>query len=244
MRRSPRTSPPAGMKCGKCEYKTETDIPGTSSVAEKLQVLTFHREDNHPLSPQYMVQSPPTEDNRNKVKFPKPEVDQVQSLEQWETFLTRWKEYKKQMKVDTSNVAGQLISCTSDELETSLTRVLGNDLYNETEVVLLNEMKRIVVKFQNPAIYVEEFLTTKQEAGEGVRHYYSRLKGISNRCGFVVTCTCCKKKDKTCCEAEVSYADNITKFKLVSGLADSDIKEDALGAGGYYVGGNCESHRS
>merc|ERR1712055_341122 len=96
-------------------------------------------------------------------------------------------------------------------------------------MVLLNEMKKIVVKHQNPAVYVEEFLTTKQEAGEGVRHYYSRLKGISNRCGFVVTCVCCKKKDKTCCEAEVSYADNITKFKLVSGLADSDIKEDALG---------------
>ena len=82
MRRGPRTSPPAGMKCGKCEYKTETDIPDTSSVAEKLQVLTFHREDNHPPPPQNVVQSPPTEDNRNKVKFPKPEVDQVQSLEE------------------------------------------------------------------------------------------------------------------------------------------------------------------
>ena len=53
---------------------------------------------------------------------------------------------------------------------------------------------------------------------------------MSNRCEFVVTCTCCKKeKNKTCCDAKVSYAGNITKFKLVSGLADSDIKEDALG---------------
>ena len=57
----------------------------------------------------------------------------------------------------------------------------------------------------------------------------SRLKGVSNRCGFDVMCVCCKKEDKTCCDAKVSYADNITRFKLVSGLADSDIKEDALG---------------
>ena len=217
------------MKCGKCEYKTETEIPDTSSVAEKQQQLMFHREDTHPPTAQNVVKSPPIEDGRNKVKFPKPEVDQVQSLEEWETFLIRWKEYKKQMKVDTNNVSGQLMSCTSNELEVNLTRILGKDLYNESEMVLLNEMKKIVVKHQNPAVYVEEFLTTKQEAGEGVRHYYSRLKGISSRCEFVVTCTCCKKENRTCCDAKVSYADNITKFKLVSGLADSDIKEDALG---------------
>merc|ERR1711895_254984 len=138
-------------------------------------------------------------------------------------------EYKRQMRVETGDVPGQLISCGSNELQTSLTRVLGKSLYKETEGVLLHEMKKLVVKFQNPAVYVEEFLTTKQEVGESVRHFMSRLKGVSNRCGFDVTCVCCKKDNKTCCDAKVSYADNITKFKLVSGLADSDIKEDALG---------------
>ena len=91
------------------------------------------------------------------------------------------------------------------------------------------EMKKLVVRYQNPAVYVEEFLTIKQEGEESIRHYLSRLKGISNRCEFFVTCTCCTKGDRECCDAKVSYADNITKFKLVSGLADSDIKEDALG---------------
>ena len=44
-----------------------------------------------------------------KVKFPQPEIDQDQPLEVWETFLTQWKEYKKQMQVSIDNVAGQLI---------------------------------------------------------------------------------------------------------------------------------------
>ena len=62
-----------------------------------------------------------------------------------------------------------------------------------------------------------------------MRHYLSRLKGISNRCEFTVTCSCCKDSVEECCRAKVSYADEITKFKLVSGLSDMDIKEDALG---------------
>ena len=85
-----------------------------------------------------------------------------------------------------------------------------------------------MVKFQNPAVYVEEFLSTKQEGEDGVRHYLSRLKGISNRCEFTVTCTSSKDSADEC-GAKVSYADELTKFKLVSGLSDADIKEDALG---------------
>ena len=35
------------MKCGKCEYKTGTEIPDTSSVAEKQTQLRFHVEFEH-----------------------------------------------------------------------------------------------------------------------------------------------------------------------------------------------------
>ena len=59
-------------------------------------------------------------------------------------------------------MTGQLISCGSNEHQTSLTRVLCKDLYKETEGVVLLEMKNFVVKFQNTAVYVEELLTTKQ----------------------------------------------------------------------------------
>ena len=54
------------------------------------------------------------------------------------------------------------------------------------QTYLIEEMKKLVVKYQNPAVYEEEFLNLKQEDGEGVRHYLARLKGVSNRCGFSV----------------------------------------------------------
>ena len=143
------------------EYKTETEIPDTKSVIEKQQQLKFHLEFNHLSPAQNVVGSPPPGDTRRKAKFPQPGIDQDQPLEAWETFLKRWAEYKKQMQVSTTNVAGQLILCGSDELQTSLQRIVGRELYNKTEVELLGEMKKLVVKYQNPAVYVEEFLTTK-----------------------------------------------------------------------------------
>ena len=62
-------------------------------------------------------------------------------------------EYKMQMQVSHGNVAGQLISCGSKELQTSLQRITGGTLYQKTEAHLFDEMKKLV----------EEFLSMKQE---------------------------------------------------------------------------------
>ena len=110
------------------------------------------------------------------------------------------------MQVSTDNVAGQLILCGSEEIQTSLQRILGVKLYEKTEVDLLEKMKNLLVRYQNPAVYVEEFLTMKQEGDENIIHYLSRLKGVSNRCEFLVTCTCCGDGNRN-----DSYADDITK---------------------------------
>merc|ERR1711888_25787 len=116
---------PMKMECEwiDCQYATKEHEPAVA-----VELLKLHHQSVHQT---HATGGTTAEDSRNKVKFPKPAVDQVQSLEEWETSLTRWAEYKKQMKVYTGNVSGQLISCTINELETSLTRILGKDLYNK-----------------------------------------------------------------------------------------------------------------
>ena len=84
---------------------------------------------------------------------------------------------------------------------------------------MLDIIKQLAVKFQNPAVNVQEFLGMSQQADEGVRHYLSRLRGVASRCNFEVTCTC---------GTAVSYSDQVTRFKLIAGLHDMDIKEDIL----------------
>ena len=80
-------------------------------------------------------------------------------------------------------------------------------------------MKELVVQYQNPAMYLQEFLAMSQQPDEGVRHSLSRLKGVATNCDFSVDCTCKEK---------VSYANHLTKFKLGSGLVDEEIKEVML----------------
>ena len=36
-------------------------------------------------------------------------------------------------------------------------QIMGGTLYSKTEKELLAEMKKLVVRYQNPAVYVEEF---------------------------------------------------------------------------------------
>ena len=84
-----------------------------------MELLKLHREDKHPRA----VGGSTTEDSHRKVKFPQPGIDQGQPLEVWETFLTQWAEYKKQMHVSLDNVAGQLISV---EVRSSRTAFRGS----------------------------------------------------------------------------------------------------------------------
>jgi hypothetical protein len=48
-------------------------------------------------------------------------------------------------------------------------------------------MKGLAVRYQNPAVHVQEFLCMSQQCEEGVRHYLSRFKGVAARCEFNVT---------------------------------------------------------
>ena len=49
--------------------------------------------------------------------------------------------------VSIGNVAGQLVSCRSKELKTSLTRITGGRLFEKTEADLLDAMKKRVVRY-------------------------------------------------------------------------------------------------
>ena len=114
--------------------------------AVAVELLKLHDKNNHTQA----TGGSTAGDSRNRVKFKQPEIDQSQSLEEWETFLTRWEEYKKQMKVDTGSVSGQLISCASNELETSLRRVLGQDFYNEQDLEFLTSWRVTMARNSEP----------------------------------------------------------------------------------------------
>ena len=56
------------------------------------------------------------------------------------------------------------MACCSKEL---LSRNLGRQQFNTVKAVLLKHMEQLAVEFQNPAVYVQEFLDIKQKPDRG-----------------------------------------------------------------------------
>ena len=152
-------------------------------------------------------------------KFPRPTIDQDSTLESWNEFISSWEQYKDEYQLTGTALTRQLQACCSSELKTSLSRTSGGAHFTLTESQMLSTMKQLAVKFQNPAVNVQEFLGMFQQGDEGVRYYLSRLRGVASRCQFEVSCTCGNS---------VSYSDQVIRFKLIAGLHDIDIKEDIL----------------
>ena len=116
-------------------------------------------------------------------------------------------------------VTRQLYACCTMELATSLSRTTGGAHFTLTEAQLVEHMKAIAVRYQNPAVHVQVFLGLFQQIDKGVRHYLSRLKGVASRCNFEGKCSCGRTN---------SFTEAITWFKLIAGLVYTDIKEDIL----------------
>ena len=213
------------MKClaSGCLFDTDAEIDDKATLENKLQLMSFHLQLEHapvPAQPQSAPSAQPATNRRKPESFPRPKVGVDETREDWDTFELNWFQYKKHAELKEDEVSGQLVACCSKELQSALSRNLGRQQFKTEEAVLLKHMEQLAVEFQNPAVYVQEFLDIKQTPDEGIRHFLSRLKGVAQHCEFLVDCVCKNK---------VSYSDSLVKFKLVSGLLDSEIKEDILG---------------
>ena len=160
-------------------------------------------------------------DDRKPEKFPRPEIKLDSSAEDWSKFLETWKQYKEEYTLQGAGLIRQLFAACSDDLRHGLSRSTGGSQFSKSEQQLLDLMKQLAVRYQNPAVHVQEFLGLSQQQEEGVRHFLTRLRGVASHCNFTQKCEC---------DRDVSYADSVIRFKLIAGLYDTEIKEDILSA--------------
>ena len=66
-------------------------------------------------------------------------------------------------------------------------------------------------------------LSMKQERGEAIRSFSSKVQGKAATCGFNIECT------KAGCDQKVEFSHVVVKYVLVNGIADDDIKKEVLG---------------
>ena len=111
-------------------------------------------------------------------KFPRPEISIDKSTEDWNEFLVTWEQYKEEYRLEGPQLIRQLYACCSEEMKTSLSRITSGQQFKKTEKELLELMKQLAVRYQNPMVHVQEFLQQTQNQDEGVRHFLTRL-GLS-----------------------------------------------------------------
>ena len=71
-----------------------------------------------------------------------------------------WGQYKEEYALAGAGLIRQLIACCSDEMRQSLSRLTGGKQFTLSEIQLLAQMKNIAVRFQNPAVFVQQFLSS------------------------------------------------------------------------------------
>ena len=188
-----------------CDYKTPEGLP----YEQAKEVLELHMRHVHPVAGGGAGREHKPE------KFPRPTLELDSTIETWQEFHSTFEEYKKEYGLTGASLVRQLIACCSADLKTSLSRLTGGKHFSLSEKDLLSHMKTLAVRYQNPAVYVQEFLSLAQQPEESVRHYLSRLTGVGSRCNFSVECSRCN--------TPVSYSDKVVRFKLIAGLVDGEI---------------------
>ena len=114
-----------------------------------------------------------------------------ETREGWDNFELNWAQYKEDSDIKGTDISRHLVACCSKELQSVLSINLGRQQFNTDKAVLLTHMEQLAVEFQNPAVYVQEFLDIKQTPD--IRPVLSRLRGVALNCDFSVDCVCQKK---------------------------------------------------
>ena len=160
---------PTKLKCtfgDSCQYETQEQ-----EFAQSKELLESHLKYAHP------VQGGGNND-RKLEKFPRPEIKLESSAEEWSEFIVTWDQYKEEYQLGGPSLIRQLFACCSEELRHSL----SGTHFAKTEPQLLALIKQLAVRYQNPAVHVQEFLGLVQHQDEGVRHFVTRLRGVAARC--------------------------------------------------------------
>ena len=149
-----------------------------------------------------------------------PTISAGGTTEDWEYFTTRWEEYIVATGVSGTHKAAELLECCNEDLRRNLTRSNGGTLINKTIDEILNGIKKLAIREENVMLTRVQLYNMKQEEGESVRKFGSRLQSKASICKYQMRC------DK--CNENMDYTDALLRDILVKGLRNQDIQTQIL----------------
>ena len=197
------------------------EVPGCGAtksapdIAACIALMQLHQAQVHDHCPR---QRPP--------KINRPSLQMGIGEDEWLAFTRRWDVFHNGSDMNASQTTAQLIACCEPQLETALYRQ-DPEIARKEPGQVLAAMRRLSVICVALSARRSALLTTAQDAGEPVRQYVARLRGLASVCEWARAASCSKQGcDGT---VQLDYTDDIVRMVLLNGLADAEIRREVLG---------------
>ena len=193
----------------------DCEVPGCTSqktgddLALALDLMKLHHAQAHS-----------TESKQKPPKVERPKITRGMSGEEWATFVRKWEMFKRSTHIGTDELVTQLLACCQADLENSVYAKIS-DMNTATEKNVLDTIKSLAVLEVAQSVKITELMGLRQSHGEAVQGFLTRITAKANICDLSVKCVDCDKS--------ISFADVLTKYVMLNGLADSEILRDILG---------------
>ena len=199
-------------------------------MKEHMRMMKEQMEENAKLRAENDVLRSAKPQQPTSTKKPsRPLVELCMSENDWELFLHSWNRYKHLAGlVESDQIRWELRECCAGDVDKQLFHNVGPAaLYAASEEVILENIKKVAVKIVHKEVHRFNFAKLRQQDGETITQFVSRLKEAAAQCGFSVRCTktlCGSADDPTL----VSYAEDSISQQLLVGLRNQTFQTRLL----------------
>ncbi|XP_066936345.1 uncharacterized protein [Clytia hemisphaerica] len=195
-----------------CDYQTDDVDPAIAAA-----LLTVHNN-VHVNAPAQTRAAP-----SKAPKIQRPSVSRSSTEETWNSFLARWRLFKRGTALQPNEACQQLFECCDEELGDDILKNSNTDLVGITEDELLVLIKRLAVTPVAVSVRRSDLLSFSQCNDESARTFYARIRGKAATCAYAIECSDAQ------CNQSVDFTDTIIKDVFISGLSDDEIRREVLG---------------
>lgn len=194
-----------------CDFAT-----GDTSEAISLAVFNAHTLIHSNVAP-----APAAAVRARGPKLDRPRIECGVSTEKWNAFVRRWETFRAGSDIDAASATRQLFHCADETLGDIILRA-ESDFSSKPISDALEIMKSFAVVAVARGVLRSELSAMRQSADEPFRNFAAKVRGKAETCDFKLTCGNCS--------SDVYYTDEAIRDVLLHGIADEDIRRDALGA--------------
>ncbi len=206
------------FKCPNCEFQTG-DYPATVCSS----ILDAHNGHAHG--------NPQAATRKRAPKVDRPELADDIEEEEWNNFHQNWRIFVQANGIDEADIAVQLYSCCNSSLKPKLFAI-HHDFLDRPVVELLPLLKKLTVIPVSRTVKTNELLQLRQDAGESIRTFHSRVKAKALTCYFKKKCEhqhAAPNDGGQAPEVFVDYTSEMIHHVIMNGLYDQEIKRDISG---------------